>query len=114
MIGLPEKPGWVVPSMVTASVISGRAEAGVIVCGPPEGMLKLIVSAPTFRLASIIACLNDPGPLSLVLLTIMGADRGGETSVTRLRLQTPAMLPLLVLDLSYPMYNLQATLGAAL
>src|SRR5438128_1192942 len=95
MIGRPAKPGCVVASMVSASVISGRAEAGVIVCGPPGTMLKLIVSAPTFRLASIIACLNDPGPLSLVLLTRIGGDRGGELSVNRLRLQPPVMVPLL-------------------
>src|SRR5207253_1904849 len=70
MIGLPEKPGWVVPSIVTASVIVGSTDAGMIVC-EPEPILKLIVSGPMFTLASIIACLNDPGPLSLVLLTMM-------------------------------------------
>src|SRR5437660_216307 len=91
-IGRPAKPGCVVASMVSASVISGRAEAGVIVCGP-EPILKLIVSGPTFRLASIIACLNDPGPLSLVLLTRIGGDCGGEVSVNRLRLQPPVMVP---------------------
>ena len=93
-IGRPAKPGCVVASMVSASVISGRADAGVIVCGP-EPILKLIVSGPTFRFASIIACLNDPGPLSLVLLTRIGRDCGGEVSVNRLRLQPPVMVPLL-------------------
>src|SRR2546426_11323893 len=74
--------------------MGGRADAGVIICGP-EPILKLIVSGPTFRFASIIACLNDPGPPSLVLLTMMGGDCGGVVSVTRLRVQPPAMIPLL-------------------
>src|SRR5881628_2492843 len=90
--------------------MAGSADAGVIVCGP-EPILKLIVSAPMFRLASIIACLNDPGPLSLVLLTMMGADCGGEASVTRLRLQPPAMIPLL-LTWSSTTYKLQVPFGS--
>src|SRR3989442_8957135 len=93
MIGWPAKPGCVVASMVSASVISGRAEAGVIVCGPPGTMLKFMVSGPTFRFASIIACLNDPGPLSLVLLTRIGRDCGGGGAGNQLGPQTPVVVP---------------------
>ena len=54
-------PGWVVPSMLVLSpVIFGRVLASVIVCGPAPGMLKMIVSAPGFALASLIARLSVP------------------------------------------------------
>jgi hypothetical protein len=33
-------------------------------------MLKLIMSAPGLALASRIACLNEPAPLSFVLVTV--------------------------------------------
>jgi hypothetical protein len=39
---VPPKPGSVVPSMVTGSVIAGKADRGVIVCTPLPGMLKVI------------------------------------------------------------------------
>ena len=42
--------------MVTVSVIVDKsAEVGVMVCTPDPGMLKLMVSAPTLSLASLIA-----------------------------------------------------------
>ena len=44
MIGVPAKPGWVVPSMSTASVIVGRADVALMTYGPPPGMLKVIRS----------------------------------------------------------------------
>src|SRR5437870_225285 len=69
MIGLPVKPGWVVPSIVTGSVIVGRADVGAIVYLGPE-RLKTIMSAPALALASRMACLSEPGPLSLVLVTV--------------------------------------------
>src|SRR5947209_19701724 len=41
-----------------------------MVCGPAPLMLKLITSGTlTLRLAVRIACRNEPGPLSLVLVT---------------------------------------------
>ena len=33
-------------------------------------MLKLITSAPDVLLASVIACLSEPAPVSLVLITV--------------------------------------------
>ena len=41
MIGVPA-PGWVVPSIVTGSVIVGSADSGLIVCTPVPGMSKSI------------------------------------------------------------------------
>ncbi len=38
------EPGWVYPSMVTGLSTAGSALSGVIVCMPPPGMLKSIVS----------------------------------------------------------------------
>ena len=89
MIGLPAKPGWVVPSMVTESVIAGSSENTSNVCWPPPPMLKVIRSAPALAFASMIACLNDGRPrLSLVVLTtivIAGAviTTDGEISLRR-------------------------------
>src|SRR5262249_36383740 len=42
----PPLAGCVYPSMVTASVMSGRFDPRVIVCTPAPGMLKAIVSRP--------------------------------------------------------------------
>ena len=70
MSGAPAYPGWVVASIVTGSVISGRAEAGEMVWTPVAGMAKTMTSAPTFALASRIAWRRDPAPLSAVLVTV--------------------------------------------
>ena len=70
MIGVPENPGWLVPSIVTVLVIAGRAVAGLIVCTPEPGMSKSIVSAVDAALAFRIAWRSEPGPLSLVLVTV--------------------------------------------
>jgi hypothetical protein len=69
MMGLPLKPGWVEPSIVTGSETVGKAVEGVIVWSPEPGMLKTIVSAPGWALASRIACLSEPAPLSPALVT---------------------------------------------
>ena len=58
MIGIPLNPGWAVPSIVTVSLIMGSCDPGVIVNGAEPGMLKLIVSAPAFAFAALIASLN--------------------------------------------------------
>jgi ribose 5-phosphate isomerase RpiB len=49
------------------------ADAGVIVCGPGPGMLNVIVWTPAVACASRIACRNDPGPLSPVVVTVKAA-----------------------------------------
>ena len=54
MSGLPAKPGCVVPSIVTGSVIAGRAEARAIVF-EPDPIENRIVSAPGEALAALIA-----------------------------------------------------------
>lgn len=69
-IGCPVKPGWLVASIITDSVIVGNALSGWMVYGPP-GMLKLIVSGPAVLFAVPMASRKEPGPLSLVLLTII-------------------------------------------
>ena len=72
-IGVPAYPGCVVPSMVTASTIMGKADRGRIVWTPASPILKTMRSMPGVLFACSIAHLNDPSPLSLVLLTtIMG------------------------------------------
>ena len=60
--GFPEKPGWVVPSMVTRSVISGKADAGAIVW-TPEPILNRISSAPALALACMIAARSVQSPV---------------------------------------------------
>src|SRR5436309_3017217 len=56
--------------MITASLMLGSAESGVMVCTPSPGMLKVIVSTtPALAFESRIACRNDPDPVSSVLVT---------------------------------------------
>jgi hypothetical protein len=80
-IGVPANPGWVVASIVTDSVIVGSAEVGRIVSGP-AGMLKVIVSRPSKAglLAVRMAWRSEPGPESLVLITVSEAAWGNENS----------------------------------
>jgi hypothetical protein len=81
MMGLPVKPGWVEPSIVTGSEIVGKAVEGAIVWSPEPGMLKTIVSAPGLAFASRIACLNEPAPLLPALVTTkMDAGAVGATA----------------------------------
>src|SRR5215470_4346903 len=42
----PTEPVWVVPSMMTGLVMVGRVLPGLIVWGPPGGILKVIVWGP--------------------------------------------------------------------
>ena len=69
MIGLSVKPGWVVPSMITGSVITGNADRSWIVCCPPPAMLNVIVSSPELALASRMTWRKEPVPESWVLVT---------------------------------------------
>src|SRR5262245_32704814 len=59
--------------MVTGSVRGGSPPAGLMVCTPAPGMLKVMVSASPLALASRIACRKEPAPLSLVFVTTKGA-----------------------------------------
>src|ERR1043165_6894781 len=63
------KPGWVVPSITTGSVMAGKAEAGEMVNGPEPGIWKTMVSRPLVALASRMAWRKEPLPLSLVVVT---------------------------------------------
>ena len=65
--------------MVTVSVTVGRLGAGEMVHTPLAesqpgslefGMSKVMVSAPWVVLASVIACMSEPAPLSFVLVTV--------------------------------------------
>src|SRR5687767_14271880 len=57
--------------MKTGSVMAGSAVSGEFVCGPGPGMSKIIVSAEVNNwLASRIACRKEPGPASLVFVTM--------------------------------------------
>src|ERR1043166_259030 len=62
-------PGCVYPSITTGWVIVGRTVSGLIVWTPVPGMLKLMVPPP-MEFASVIACRNEPVPLSLVFVTV--------------------------------------------
>src|SRR6185295_19714140 len=61
IIGLLEKPGWVVPSIVSGFSIPGRWLLGEMVLAP-EPTLKLIVSAADVLFASRIAWRSEPEP----------------------------------------------------
>ena len=77
VFGEPLLPAFVHPSMVTPklSVKGGNAEVTPIVNGPPAPRLKLIMSlAPQFPLALRMACRNEPGPASAVVVTVYVAD----------------------------------------
>src|SRR4029450_6726831 len=58
----------------------GSAVAGVIVWTPLPTMLKLIVSAPGFPFALVIASRSEPAPESAVDVTVKGAAGGGFAS----------------------------------
>src|SRR5437762_6033388 len=65
--------------MMTGRVIGGNAEAGVMVRTPAGGsvMANWIVFVPSapLALASVIACRNEPAPVSLVVVTVKVAAR---------------------------------------
>src|SRR5215471_5524741 len=75
MIGFPAKPGCVVPSMMTDSLIFGSAEVGEIVCGP-DPILNAIVSCPGLLFAAMMAsrklqsASQNPSLVSAVLVTV--------------------------------------------
>src|SRR5206468_11488399 len=50
-------------------------DSGLIVCTPVPGMLNAIRSTPGIASASRIACRREPGPESLVLVTVKVAAR---------------------------------------
>ena len=70
MIGVPAKPGCVVPSMTTGWLIDGSPVSGAIVRTPVPGMLNEMRStSPVSAFESRMACRSDPGPLSFVFVT---------------------------------------------
>src|SRR5579859_4919659 len=78
--GVPAvQPGWLVPSTKTGFVIAGRAEASVMVCTPPPGILKVIEVKAGLALTSRIACRSEPAPESFVLVTTGFAAQESET-----------------------------------
>src|SRR5688572_6780434 len=56
----------------------------------PLPMLNVMMSAPKLLLESIMACRNDPAPLSFVFVTTKVL---GDGSGPKMRLHPPAMLP---------------------
>ena len=55
MIGVPVKPSCVVPSIVTAPVISGSGSPDTAIVCAPLPMLKVIMSAPAEAFAAVMA-----------------------------------------------------------
>src|SRR5260370_37979602 len=82
IIGLPAKPGWVVPSMITGSVIVGSADAGAIVCTPAPAILKAMKSGPgvAFARASaprrvhLAASQDESSSVELTTMAFAGAS----------------------------------------
>src|SRR5215203_2403799 len=71
--------------MFTGSGVKGRGESGEMVCTPVPGMSKVILSTTEgllLALVSRMACLSEPAPESLVLVTrkVVSAWAGGATS----------------------------------
>src|SRR6266496_4760881 len=71
--------------MMIGSVMVGRADEGLMVFTPEPGILNAIVSVPAFALASRIACLKEPAPLSFVLVTVKVCPAGLNTMARRTR-----------------------------
>ena len=88
--GVPLNPGCVQPSMMTGSVIVGRALAGAIVCAPTPAMLNTILSRPELALANAIASRNVPTPLSALLVTSNVVPTSSGTTTVAL-LETPSV-----------------------
>ena len=61
--GCPAKPGCVVPSIVTGSLIVGSGEAGAIVCTSEPGIANEIVFAPGAAFACSIAARSVQWPV---------------------------------------------------
>ncbi len=69
MTGDPAKPGCVVPSMVTGSLMVGSVVFNLMVRTPAPGMLKVMRSCPGTALASRTAWRSEPAPASFVFVT---------------------------------------------
>src|SRR6266853_6968967 len=82
IIGLPAKPGWVVPSMITGSLIVGSTDAGAIVCTPAPAILKAMKSVPGVTFARFIAprrvhlavSQNESSSVELTTMAFAGAS----------------------------------------
>ena len=79
--GVPEYPGWLVPSIVIGAVRLGRADSRAIVCTPEPEMLKSIMFAAgltilagfelVLKLAQPIAARSVPRSLESAVLVTM-------------------------------------------
>src|SRR5262249_2549949 len=80
--GVPVKPDFVVPSIMTELVMVGSEESSWIVCKPVATLAKLIVFWSGVEFESRIAWRSEPAPLSLVLLTekVEGTQRSSRIS----------------------------------
>src|SRR2546426_7056071 len=79
--------------------MNGNDEAGVMVRTPAGGsvMANWIVSTPSVALASVIACRNEPAPVSLVVVTVkVAAWAAGAASKPR---SSPRIKILVFIDL---------------
>src|SRR5262245_6221975 len=68
-----EKPGCVVPSIVSVSEIVGRELASMMTCGAAPGRPNSIRSAPGLALAVVMAARRVFGPESAADVTTIGA-----------------------------------------
>ena len=83
MIGVPEKPGWVVPSIVVACRIGGNAVVGLIVCTPVPGIAKVMRFGPGVELFWVMAYRSEPGLVSSRVLStvkVASSNRSSKTS----------------------------------
>src|SRR5262249_40187203 len=78
--GVPAKPGWLVPSIVTGVLRPGNTVLGAMVCTPDPGIAKSIMLGPAVLLESGIACRSESIPKRLVFLTM---NVVGKTSASR-------------------------------
>ena len=87
-------PGWLVPPIVTGSVIIGSGVRSVMFLGPISGvpMLKVIVCVPAWAFASMSACRSEPAPESLMFVT--SKPEPPPPAVTTMHCENSDVLPL--------------------
>ena len=87
-------PGWLVPAMVTGSVIAGSGVRRVMNFGPISGtlMLNVIVCTPAWAFASRIAWRSEPAPESAVVVTTVDGPSPPESVRTSAGLRSAVPL----------------------
>ena len=91
--------------MMTGSAKVGNGVAGVIVCTPDPGMLKLMRLIPEVALDVCIAHRSEPSPVSLTVVIVNVAVKAGGP-------EAPGMKPLSILvldDCAEPITSSPAT-----